>query len=75
MLRLTYLPNVNTKLLYPLQNELVFVDIYSLYQRRNMFGMQTTLTYLLPPTPDYPEYPHSIDLYFRGVNKRGKVLC
>ena len=75
MLRLSYLPNVNTKLLYPLQSELVFVDIYSLHQRRGMFGMQMALAYLLPPTSNYPEYPHSIDLYFRGVNKRGRVLC
>ena len=75
MLRLSYLPNVNIRLLYPLQSELVFVDIYSLHQRRDMFGMQMALAYLLPPTPDGPEYPHSIDLYFRGVNKRGKVLC
>lgn len=75
MLRLTYLPDVNTRLLYPLQGEPVFVNIYSPYQRRDRWGMQMTLAYLFPPTPDYPEYPHSIDLYFKGVNKRGNVLC
>ena len=75
MLRLTYVPDVNTRLLYPLQGEPVFVNIYSPYQRRGRWGMQMTMTYLLPPTPDYPEYPNSAYLYFDGVNKRGKVLC
>ena len=75
MLRLAYLTDVNTKLLYPLQGEPVFVNIYSPYQRRDRWGMQMTLAYLLPPTPNYPEYPYSIDLYFKGVNKRGGILC
>ncbi len=75
MLRLTYLTDVNTKLLYPLQGEPVFINIYSPYQRRDRWGMQMALAYLLPPTTDYLEYPHSIDLYFKGVNKRGGILC
>lgn len=75
MLRLSYLPDVNTKVLYPLQGEPVFINIHSPYQRRGMWGMQMALIYLLPPTTGYPEYPYSIDLYFRGVNKRGRVLC